>query len=181
LPPLAGQWFDVNQLLLKIEQRMSMGRLLSHDFVQKIDFSGLLDAVEAEADSAITNLLTNAARYTPVGQRIELWVRQNAAGDLLVSVKDEGIGIAAEHLTRLTERFYRVDKSRSRDTGGTGLGLSIVKHVMQRHGGELQVESTEGVGSTFTLRWPASRVRSSAPTTAAAASPKPASLQKQAL
>jgi len=76
----------------------------------------------------------------------------------LFAVKDTGPGIAAEHLPRLTERFYRVDRSRSRETGGTGLGLAITKHVMQRHGGELRVESVVGQGSTFKLCLPQSRV-----------------------
>jgi two-component system phosphate regulon sensor histidine kinase PhoR len=74
-------------------------------------------------------------------------------------VTDTGPGIAAEHLPRLTERFYRVDRSRSRETGGTGLGLAIVKHVLQRHGGQVQIESVPGQGSTFTLVMPAVRVR----------------------
>jgi two-component system phosphate regulon sensor histidine kinase PhoR len=77
---------------------------------------------------------------------------------LLFAVKDTGPGIAAEHLPRLSERFYRVDRSRSRETGGTGLGLAIAKHVMQRHGGELRIESDLGKGSTFKLIFPASRV-----------------------
>jgi two-component system phosphate regulon sensor histidine kinase PhoR len=83
--------------------------------------------------------------------------RQDGAGE--ISVHDTGPGIAAEHLPRLTERFYRVDGSRSRDTGGTGLGLAIVKHVAQRHGGELLIESTVGEGSRFTLVLPPARVR----------------------
>jgi two-component system phosphate regulon sensor histidine kinase PhoR len=73
-------------------------------------------------------------------------------------VTDTGPGIASEHLPRLTERFYRVDRSRSRESGGTGLGLAIAKHVMQRHGGELKIESEVGKGSKFTLIFPASRV-----------------------
>ncbi|TXH63551.1 MAG: PAS domain-containing sensor histidine kinase, partial [Burkholderiaceae bacterium] len=79
------------------------------------------------------------------------------------SVTDTGIGIRREHLPRLTERFYRVDSGRSRETGGTGLGLSIVKHVAQRHGGELRIESEPGKGSTFTLVLPASRIDADAP------------------
>ena len=87
-----------------------------------------------------------------------LWsIRGDGTGEL--DVRDTGIGIAAEHLLRLTERFYRVDGSRSRDTGGTGLGLSIVKHVAQRHGGELEIRSEPGSGSSFKLLFPASRVR----------------------
>jgi two-component system phosphate regulon sensor histidine kinase PhoR len=76
-----------------------------------------------------------------------------------IAVADTGLGIAREHSPRLTERFYRVDGSRSRDTGGTGLGLSIVKHVVQRHGGELDIQSQPGSGSTFRLLFPAVRVR----------------------
>jgi len=84
-------------------------------------------------------------------------VLADGSGEL--SVSDTGIGIEREHLSRLTERFYRVDVSRSRDTGGTGLGLSIVKHVVQRHGGELDIQSEPGKGSTFRLVFPAARVR----------------------
>jgi two-component system phosphate regulon sensor histidine kinase PhoR len=84
-------------------------------------------------------------------------LRSDGSGEF--EVRDTGIGIAREHLPRLTERFYRVDGSRSRETGGTGLGLSIVKHVAQRHGGELHVQSEPGKGSSFRLQLPASRVR----------------------
>ena len=77
----------------------------------------------------------------------------------MIAVKDNGPGIAAEHLPRLTERFYRVDRSRSRETGGTGLGLAIVKHVSQRHGAELSIESVPGKGSTFSIAFTPSRVR----------------------
>jgi two-component system phosphate regulon sensor histidine kinase PhoR len=77
----------------------------------------------------------------------------------MYSVKDHGAGIAPEHIPRLTERFYRVDRSRSRETGGTGLGLAIVKHVAQRHGAELIIESTPGKGSSFAIRFAPQRVR----------------------
>ena len=83
------------------------------------------------------------------------WREQD--GELILSVRDTGPGIAPEHLPRLSERFYRVDRSRSRETGGTGLGLAITKHVAQRHGGVLRIESQLGVGSTFMLVLPASR------------------------
>src|SRR5262249_36769275 len=114
---------------------------------------------QTELQSAIANLVNNAVRYTPEGGRIDVtWrVRPDQAGE--IEVRDNGIGIAREHLPRLTERFYRVDGSRSRDTGGTGLGLSIVKHVAQRHGGELAVQSEPGKGSSFRLVLPAVRVR----------------------
>ncbi|MCZ8075001.1 MAG: ATP-binding protein, partial [Paucibacter sp.] len=122
-----------------------------------------LAGVETELISAISNLLSNAVRYTPEGGEIELSWRLAADGHGEISVTDTGPGIAREHLPRLTERFYRVDGSRNRETGGTGLGLSIVKHVMQRHGGELQVQSEVGQGSRFTLLLPPSRVRPAAP------------------
>lgn len=111
-----------------------------------------------ELQSAVANLLSNAVRYTPVGGAIELAWRLLADGRLALSVQDSGPGIAAEHIPRLTERFYRVDRSRSRETGGTGLGLAIVKHVAERHGAELLIDSTPGRGARFTLLFPASRV-----------------------
>jgi len=111
-----------------------------------------------ELRSAIGNLLSNAVRYTPAGGRIGLTVARRDDA-IVVEVRDTGVGIAAEHIPRLTERFYRVDRSRSRETGGTGLGLAIVKHVAQRHRAKLEIESTVGGeqhGSTFRLRFPTS-------------------------
>ena len=110
----------------------------------------------SELQSALSNLVSNAVRYTPAGGRIEVAWRA-VGGDVLFAVKDTGPGIAPEHLPRLSERFYRVDRSRSRETGGTGLGLAITKHVAQRHGGELRIDSQLGVGSTFMLVLPAQR------------------------
>ena len=106
------------------------------------------------------NLVSNAVRYTPEGGHIRIsWAERSGGGEgFALSVTDDGIGIEAKHIPRLTERFYRVDKGRSRDTGGTGLGLAIVKHVMIRHGGSLAVDSTPGQGSTFSMLFPASRV-----------------------
>ncbi|HLL13077.1 MAG TPA: ATP-binding protein, partial [Rubrivivax sp.] len=114
---------------------------------------------EQELFSAISNLLNNAVRYTPADGSIRLAWSWRSDGGGEIEVSDTGIGISREHLGRLTERFYRVDGSRSRDTGGTGLGLSIVKHVAQRHGGEIDVSSEPGKGSTFKLVLPALRVR----------------------
>jgi two-component system, OmpR family, phosphate regulon sensor histidine kinase PhoR len=111
-----------------------------------------------ELASAFGNLVSNAVRYTPEGGRIALdWRVTPAGGELTVA--DSGIGIAPEHVPRLTERFYRVDRSRSRATGGTGLGLAIVKHVLIRHQAELIVDSEPGQGSRFTVRLPPRRVR----------------------
>lgn len=109
--------------------------------------------------SALSNLVNNAVRYTPAGGRIDVCWTQLPDGRLEFSVQDTGAGIAPEHIPRLTERFYRVDRSRSRETGGTGLGLAIVKHVAQRHGAELRIESTLGSGSRFALCFMASRHR----------------------
>ena len=116
-----------------------------------------LRAAREEIRSALENLLTNAIRYTPQGGTITLTGERNHH-ELRLQVCDTGPGIAPEHIPRLTERFYRVDKSRSRETGGTGLGLAIVKHVLARHGGRLEIQSEIGVGSTFTMILPASRV-----------------------
>ncbi|TAN09277.1 MAG: phosphate regulon sensor histidine kinase PhoR [Burkholderiaceae bacterium] len=102
-----------------------------------------------ELHSAFSNLVSNAVRYTPAGGTIAIRWKRTAAG-AEYSVVDSGYGIPAEHLPRLTERFYRVSSSRSRAKGGTGLGLSIVKHVLSLHGAELRIESTLGKGSTFT-------------------------------
>ena len=115
---------------------------------------------EKEIASALGNLVSNAIRYTPQGGSISLkWhaTPEGAAFD----VEDTGIGIAAEHLPRLTERFYRVDRGRSRETGGTGLGLAIVKHALMRHGAVLDVASEPGKGSRFTARFSGPRVRAS--------------------
>jgi two-component system phosphate regulon sensor histidine kinase PhoR len=113
---------------------------------------------EAEILSAFSNLVDNAAKYTPASGRIGLSWQVNGEGMARFTVEDTGPGIAAEHLPRLTERFYRVDSGRSRDAGGSGLGLAIVKHVLQHHGATLEIESTPGVGSRFTCVFPSRRV-----------------------
>ncbi len=118
--------------------------------------SGLLGS-ERELHSIASNLISNAIKYTPADGTITVrWCCDDAGGHL--SVADTGIGIAAEHLPRLTERFYRADKSRARANGGSGLGLSIVKHGLQRHGGRLEITSHEGHGSTFTAHFPSRRL-----------------------
>jgi two-component system phosphate regulon sensor histidine kinase PhoR len=103
--------------------------------------------------------LTNAVRYTPEGGKIELSWAVDGEGRGVFAVRDTGIGIAAEHLPRLTERFYRIDRGRSRASGGTGLGLAIVKHVLLRHQSELTINSRVGKGSTFAVILSATKVR----------------------
>ncbi|MCS6811750.1 MAG: phosphate regulon sensor histidine kinase PhoR [Tepidimonas sp.] len=117
----------------------------------------------AELSSALGNLANNAVRYTPAEGHIEIGWRLLPDDGVEFYVHDDGPGIAPEHLPRLTERFYRVDRSRSRETGGTGLGLAIVKHVAQRHGGQLLIDSVLGHGSTFRLRLPPARVSQASP------------------
>ena len=111
-----------------------------------------------ELYSALANLVTNAVRYTPEGGEIRITWRMSENGGAAFSVTDSGEGIEAKHIPRLTERFYRVDRGRSRASGGTGLGLAIVKHVLQRHQARLKIDSTVGKGSTFTAQFPHERV-----------------------
>lgn len=115
----------------------------------------------SELYSCLSNLVFNALQYTPEGGTVTArwWADETGAH---FAVTDTGIGISARDLPRLTERFYRVDVARSRDTGGTGLGLAIVKHALERHQGELEIVSTEGEGSTFTCHFPAARLASQA-------------------
>ncbi len=104
-------------------------------------------------EQALVNLLDNAIKYSPASSRIEIRAEQQA-GEILIRFRDQGVGIPRKHLPRLFERFYRVDKARSRNVGGTGLGLAIAKHIVQAHGGHINVESVQGVGSTFTIYLP---------------------------
>ncbi len=157
--PPPDRWLSATDLMqhaLRDAKALSAGR-------HELSASGGEDAEVAGSDaelySAMANLLNNAVRYTPEGGSVSLHWAWRAEGGADIEVTDTGIGIAREHLSRLTERFYRVDGSRSRDTGGTGLGLSIVKHVAQRHGGTIEVQSEPGKGSTFRLELPALRVR----------------------
>jgi two-component system phosphate regulon sensor histidine kinase PhoR len=116
-----------------------------------------LQGSDAELVSAFTNLASNAVRYTPPGGEVRLIWRAGASGAAFI-VEDTGIGIERDHIPRLTERFYRVDRGRSRQTGGTGLGLAIVKHTLARHQATLEIESEPGKGSRFTARFPARRI-----------------------
>jgi len=150
--PLKRERVDVKALVEQVAldaRALSNGRHTIDFTVDGPDVMGSLD----ELRSAFGNLATNAVRYTPEGGSIKLaWER--GANDLRFSVTDTGIGIDEQHISRLTERFYRVDKSRSRETQGTGLGLAIVKHVLLRHGGKLTISSQAGQGSVFTAVLP---------------------------
>ena len=112
-----------------------------------------INGSEEELKSLFSNIIINAVKYTPAKGRITVkWFRdENRA---VFNVLDTGIGIAKEHIPRITERFYRVDKARSRESGGTGLGLAIVKHVLMRHHGDLHIESELSKGSAFTCKFP---------------------------
>jgi len=117
-----------------------------------------LTGASKELHSAFSNLVSNAVRYTPTGGQVSIRFARTADGGAALSVQDSGYGIPAQHLPRITERFYRVSTSRSRESGGTGLGLSIVKHVLGLHGAHLQIESEVGRGSTFSCVFGAERV-----------------------
>jgi two-component system phosphate regulon sensor histidine kinase PhoR len=161
--PAVQEWVPVQVLMDQCQQEAHDLSLVLWTRPQTIDFemdvgceiAGSL----AELHSAMFNLIGNAIRYTPPDKSIKVRWRLLSDHGAMFSVEDQGAGIAPEHLPRLTERFYRVDRSRSRETGGTGLGLAIVKHVAQRHGAELGIASTPGAGSTFSITFPASRVR----------------------
>ncbi|MGH6623660.1 MAG: phosphate regulon sensor histidine kinase PhoR [Burkholderiaceae bacterium] len=146
---------DVRQLLGELADE---ARALSHGH-HRIEVEAppaFVRGNREELRSAFSNLVSNAIRYTPEGGRISLAWQDDELGARFV-VTDTGIGIAPEHLSRVSERFYRIDKSRSRETGGTGLGLAIAKHVLLRHDGHLEIASELGRGSTFTAVLPATR------------------------
>jgi two-component system phosphate regulon sensor histidine kinase PhoR len=161
--PGTGEWVEGDGLLNQVAQEArGLSQTIAeppHVIVVQSGPSLALAGVRSELLSAMSNLVSNAVRYTPGGGRIRIGWSQRPDGGADFSVIDSGPGIEAEHLPRLTERFYRVDRSRSRETGGTGLGLAIVKHVAQRHGGQVQIASVLGQGSTFVLSLPAARVR----------------------
>jgi two-component system phosphate regulon sensor histidine kinase PhoR len=160
--PSVQEWVPMASIFQQCRQEVTELSRVLWGQPQSLDFD-IADGITvagstAELHSAVLNLISNAVRYTPAGKGIFVHWHANGDGSAQFSVRDEGVGIAAEHIPRLTERFYRVDRSRSRETGGTGLGLAIVKHVAQRHGAELTIVSTPGQGSTFTVRFPSSRV-----------------------
>ena len=158
-PPPEDAVLDMAKIIDKLRrdaESLSGGR---HHLVVEADDPNDLLGSESELTSAFSNLVSNAIRYTPVGGRITIRWETNAHGGVF-SVQDTGIGIDAQHIPRLTERFYRVDRGRSREAGGTGLGLAIVKHALNRHQAQLEITSTPGVGSCFSARFPASRIAS---------------------
>ena len=148
---------DVPSLLRELHQdavALSAGR---HRIQLQLEGADWILGSEDELRSAFGNLISNAVRYTPKGGEILLrWLRQD--GQPRFVVEDSGIGIDAQHIPRLTERFYRIDRGRSREAGGTGLGLAIVKHVMTRHQGRLEILSEPGRGSRFSTVFPAQRI-----------------------
>ena len=170
--PPASRWTRMRALMAQCEDEgrglssrlSSQGHRLSFSMEADSEIAG----APTELQSAMSNLVSNAIRYTPGGGEIAVSWRLLPDGRGEYAVRDSGPGIAAEHLPRLTERFYRIDRSRSRETGGTGLGLAIVKHIAQRHGAELRIESTVGKGSRFALVFPVARLRQAAPLSAVA-------------
>jgi two-component system phosphate regulon sensor histidine kinase PhoR len=154
---------DMAALLAEVRQEavaLSSGR---HQITFEQAGPDVLFGSGGEIRSAFGNLASNAVRYTPEGGRISMAWKATADGGACFSIADTGIGIEAEHLARLTERFYRVDRGRSREIGGTGLGLAIVKHALERHGARLDIESRPGEGSRFTACFPGRRVAATEP------------------
>jgi two-component system, OmpR family, phosphate regulon sensor histidine kinase PhoR len=154
----AHQPIDVVALMAQLRQDVLARPQHPAQVQVQADSNAMLLGEELQIHSAFANLVENAAKYTPADGSVHMrwWVDEDGGH---FSVTDTGIGIAAEHIPRLTERFYRVDAGRSRATGGSGLGLAIVKHVLQRHGAQLSIDSQEGRGSTFTCHFPPERLR----------------------
>ena len=156
-PPPASEPVDMASLIDKLRrdgEALSGGK---HHIVVDSDWRGDLRGAEVELASAFGNLVANAVRYTQPGGTVRLIWKATARGAEFV-VEDNGIGIEARHIPRLTERFYRIDRGRSRDAGGTGLGLAIVKHSLSRHQAQLEITSKPGIGSRFAAGFPAARV-----------------------
>ena len=144
---------EMARALVRDAQALSNGR---HRFILRVESELGLNGNAEELRSALFNLISNAVRYTPESGEIEVsWSKHES--EPVFAVRDTGIGIEPHHIPRLTERFYRVDRSRSRASGGTGLGLAIVKHVLSRHQARLEIESEPGRGSTFTVVFPSTR------------------------
>ena len=156
--PLVEERFAIVPLMVELSAEAKALSKGAHELSLDIGDAATVQGSREEIASAFGNLVSNAIRYTPSHGGIAIAWRVDSDGSGVFSVTDSGIGIAAEHLPRLTERFYRIDRSRSHATGGTGLGLAIVKHVLLRHQAELDIASEIGRGSTFSVRVPARRV-----------------------
>jgi two-component system, OmpR family, phosphate regulon sensor histidine kinase PhoR len=156
-PMLQEEPVDVAMLLEEVQQEAEVVSGGRHVVELECTTHACLLGNAKELYSAFANLAINAVRYTPAGGHIRIGWRQRGSV-VEYTVADDGIGIAPEHIPRLTERFYRVDRGRSRETGGTGLGLAIVKHVVSRHQGDLLIDSEPGRGSRFTACFPARRL-----------------------
>lgn len=150
---------DVARGLYHDALALSAGR---HKVNLLLESTAWVNGAEDELRSAFGNLVSNAIRYTPAGGEVRLSWKNAADGGAIFTVRDTGIGIDTQHLPRLTERFYRVDRGRSRETGGTGLGLAIVKHVANRHAAKLDISSEPGRGSAFSVQFPAVRLTTAA-------------------
>jgi two-component system phosphate regulon sensor histidine kinase PhoR len=155
---VGGEPVDIAALLSILRKDVLARPSHPRDVRVRVDSDAQLIGDEPEIHSAFSNLVDNAAKYTPAEGSIEMrwWVDEDGGH---FSVTDTGIGIPAEHIPRLTERFYRVDSGRARASGGSGLGLAIVKHVLQRHGADLEISSTLATGSTFACHFPPHRVQ----------------------
>jgi two-component system phosphate regulon sensor histidine kinase PhoR len=152
------QPIDVVALMAQLRQDVLARPQRPAQVQVRADSNAMLLGEELQIHSAFSNLVENAAKYTPSDGSMQIrWWVDDEGGHF--SVTDTGIGIAPEHIPRLTERFYRVDAGRSRSTGGSGLGLAIVKHVLQRHAARLSIDSQEGRGSTFVCHFPPERVQ----------------------
>jgi two-component system phosphate regulon sensor histidine kinase PhoR len=149
---------DVGGMLALMRKEVLARPELPATFELRLESDALLLGAESELHSIFHNLISNAVKYTPADGRVAVRYWTDVTGSH-VAVTDTGIGIPAAHIPRLTERFYRVDAGRSRKLGGSGLGLAIAKHALQRHGGQLEIVSEEGTGSTFTCHFPVSRVQ----------------------
>ena len=155
--PLDEEPIDVPGMLALLRKETLALEHRPHEVLLTLDSKEWLKGVESEVHSIVSNLVSNAVKYTPPQGEIELrWWTDHDGGH--IAVRDTGVGIAPEHVPRLTERFYRVDSGRSRELGGSGLGLAIVRHALQRHEGTLTIDSVEGGGSTFTCHFPRSRL-----------------------
>lgn len=157
-PHANGKRVDMAAL---IQAGMDQARALSgdeHSFNLEVDPDLPLMGVENELGSAVSNLIANAVHYTTAGGHITVGWQRDAGGYGVFSVRDTGIGIASQDIPRLTERFYRADRGRSRASGGTGLGLAITRHVALRHNAELTIDSRLGAGSVFSIRFPPERL-----------------------